>query len=196
MRRHTWVLSLAIAVLMLCALPLEASANGAGGGSAGACMVSNPGGGATAIRGVAAVVIPDAYLVQPPATLLNPAATVEVTLRVQKGSVVQAFRLEIPGVNLVNFLDNTAMACLFLDPAVTNSLAVRHFVDAIAQFFGVGPVTRFVVTSKSITGTEAVPGHAQQICADVALDPATGLPVCTAGTFGVSSVADIVFYTQ
>lgn len=193
MRRHTWVLSLAIAVLTLCALPLEASANGAGGGSAGACMVSNPGGGATAIRGVAAVVIPDAYL---PGPVLNPAATVEVTLRLQKGSVVQAFRLQIPGITISNFLDNTAMACLFLDPAVTNSLAVRHFVDAIAQFFGVGPVTRFVITSKSITGTDAVPSHAQQICADVALDGASGLPVCTAGTNGVSSVADIVFYTQ
>lgn len=195
-------LTLVSTAVILCGTALEASANGGGTAGLGSCVVKNPGNGATAIRGVAAVVVPDAYTALPPSPFtLNPSATVDITLRVQKGSVLQAFRLRISGVNIKDVLDNTVLACLFLDPVGNPDPAVRDFVDAIAQFLGVGPVTKFVITDKSITNTEPVPGHDQQVCTDVALDQTTGLPMCwpndvLGGTTAVSSVADIVFYTE
>src|SRR5439155_12375039 len=123
MRRHRLMLLSAMAVIIVCAMTLEASANGVGGAGGGSCSVLRPGRGAIAIRAVAAITIPDAYLLaEVPPTLFSP-ATVDVTLRVRKGSgdddasaVFQAFRLELKNVPITDFLSNEALTCLFLDP--------------------------------------------------------------------------------
>jgi hypothetical protein len=206
-------LLLAIAIVTVCVLTLEASANGAGGGGAAPCVVTTPGRGAIPIFAVAAITIPDAYPPfpdnsVPPALLLSP-ATVDLTLRVWKPSlhlplVFQAFRLELQSVVITDFLSNEALACLFLDPGAPGNPhfdAVNGFVQAIARFLGIPPVTRFVITSKSIRNTEPVPSHDQQVCTAVESDPATRLPRCVPvgpgiGSTSASSIADIVFYTK
>ena len=208
MRRHPLTVSLAIAVVAVCALTLEASANGGGTIGGGSCSVQQPGRGATAIRAVAAVVIPDAYLLADvPPTLFSP-ATVDVSLRVRKDAgrggappVFQTFRLELQGVPITDFLSNEALACLFLDPGLPGNPyfdAVSGFVQAIAKFLGLPPVTRFVITSKSIRNTEPVPSHEQQVCTAIESDPATRLPRCGPNDPGGSatSIADIVLFTK
>jgi len=206
-------LLLAIAVAAVCALTLEASANGAGGGGAAPCVVTAPGRGAIPIIAVAAVTIEAAYAPSStegdPPTLLSPVPAVDVTLRVWKPSrrlplVFQAFRLQLTNVNITDFLSNEALACLFLDPAAAPAdrpdiaSSVTGFVQAIATFLGIPPVTRFVITSKSIRNTEPVPSHEQQVCTAIESDPATRLPRCGPNDPGGSatSIADIVLFTK
>jgi len=198
----------AVAVVVVCALTLDASGNGGGTVGGGSCSVARPAANAIAIKAVAGVTILNAYLLgDVPGTLLGNPVNIDLTLRVRKGdddnAVFQAFRLELQNIDITSFLSNEALACLFLDPGLPstnpNFDAVNGFVQAIAQFLGLKrPVTRFVITNRSIRNTEPVPGHDQQVCLAVTLDPVTRVPTCVgpAGSTNASAIADIVFYTR
>lgn len=147
------------------------------------CVVINPGGGASALKGTMALVY-DPY----------DNHSLEITLRLQRSGEQNFFRLKLTLDFSIEGLSNEAIICLILNPEETNIYKIQEsvtlFVNQILlAFFGenyTADNTRLVITSDSISNYQGV-----YECSDE-----YGSPVyCSVpGTERISTLGDIVIY--
>ena len=176
MKTRRFVAGIAIAALLL----LSATAAWAGAGEGiGCCTVTNPGGGASAIKGTVAL-----HYTMPTG---SEAARSDVELRLERSSLRGFFTVTLSEKPLAG-KSNEEIVCSILNPAeagIENESAVEDLVDEILEYFFEGKGlnstnTRLVITRSSITNT----------------DGPSGTPILDGGvrTGRVLALADIVIY--
>ena len=159
---------------------------GGAGGELGCCVVTNPGGGALAIKGTMAVV----YTWPAESELAN----LDVKLRLERGGKFGFFQLNLK--QNIYGLDNFEITCLVLNPYEPkpteqgNSIeAVKALVNQILGTFFPGSGrdctnTRLVITRSSVTNTDgSAGGPIQTIPGDE-----------TTNTDRIAAMGDIMIY--
>ena len=144
MKRYKTMVLMAGAFVAFFGLTLQAWGGGTPApGLPPSCQVANPGQGAIALRGTAALEVHEI-------DGLSNAHDVDLTLRLERGGAIASFRSNDPDTNIWG-VSNADIACLFLEkPAFAQSI--------LAAF---APTkTRLVITSKSISNAEQglIPG--------------------------------------
>ena len=145
MKRYKTMVLMAGAFVAFFGLTLQAWGGGTpAGGLPPSCQVANPGQGAIALKGTAAV---ETQNVDVNAQL---AKDVDLTLRLERGGAITSFRSNDPDTNIWGY-SNGDIACLFLEKSA--------FAQSILAAFA-PTKTRLVITSKSISNAEQgeIPG--------------------------------------
>src|SRR5690242_4985336 len=148
------------------------------------CLVKNPGGGSTALRGTVAVGVQNA--------ITQGNTDVDFTLRLEKGGAIAFFRAS---VNMQVFArSNEGVLCSLLndDP----STAAASLRAAILQAFGLPSTAQFALTDSSISKAEIQGSVNQWLCNGTFTTPLPlAAPPCGAAARG-ASMADVVIYAQ
>jgi hypothetical protein len=154
------------------------------------CVLPNPPGGATALRGTVAVGVQ------------NAAATgdtdVDFTLRLERGGALAFFRASV--LMQVFARSNEGILCSLLnEDLATTSQAARDLRAAILRSFGFPPTAVFWLVEKSVSKAEIQGTVGQWLCNNTWTNPLIITPpVCTSGppTPRGSSMADVLIYVK
>ena len=152
------------------------------------CVLANPPGGATALRGTVAVGVQNAAT--------NGPTDVDFTLRLERGGALAFFRASV--FMAVFGRSNEAILCSLLNEP-TNGSALLNLRRAILTQFGFPPTAVFWLVEKSVSKAEIQGTSGQWLCNNTWTDPLTiAPPVCTSGppTPRASSMADVLIYVS
>jgi hypothetical protein len=149
------------------------------------CVVPNPPGGATAVRGTVAVGVQNAAT--------NGSTDVDFTLRLSRGGALAFFRVSL---NMQVFaVSNEGILChLLRDDQSTAAASTRA---AILSAFGFNPNATFSLVDKSLSNAE-IQGSVNQWLCDGMFTPPTPLssPPCGTQPPRGASMADVLIYVQ
>jgi hypothetical protein len=150
------------------------------------CLVANPPGGATALRGTVAVGVENAV------TQGN--TNVDFTLRLERGGALAFLRAS---VNMTVFAtSNENILCTLLaDSSDPGAIALRA---AILQAFGFRNTANFFIVDKSVSKAEIQGSTNQWLCNSTFTTPAplsSPPPSCQSPPRG-SSMADVLLYVK
>ena len=173
------VFAIAIAVLQI-AMPAYAG----GPNDDPPCVLANPPGGATALRGTIAVGVQNAA----PFVIDD----VDFTLRLERGGALAFFRVSVPMTAYA--ISNEGILCTLLNETTNPSQAALDLRAAIRAKFGFSPTAEFWLVDKSLTKAEIQgPATAQWLCDNTFT---TDNPTPSCATPRGASMADVLIYVK
>ena len=180
MRIPTIVLAIAIAMLQI-VMPAHAG----GPNDDPQCVLTNPPGGATALRGTIAVGVQNAA----PFVIDD----VDFTLRLERGGALAFFRVSVPMTAYA--ISNEGILCALLNETnPTPSPAAVDLRNAIRAKFGFSPTAEFWLVERSVTKAEIQgPATAQWLCDNTFT---TNSPTPSCATPRGASMADVLIYVK
>lgn len=149
------------------------------------CVVPNPPGGATALRGTVAAGVQDASTVG--------TTNVDFTLRLERGGALAFFRTSVP--MQVFARSNEGILCALLNDPTTSQGAL-DLRAAILKSFGFPPTARFWLIDRSVSKAEIQGTVGQWFCNDTFTDPTLLAGPCVAQPPRGGSMADVLIYVQ
>jgi hypothetical protein len=168
-------------------VPTVTSVSAGGPGDNPSCLVPNPPGGATALRGTVAVGVQNASP--------NVTDNVDFTLRLERGGALAFFRASVP--MQVYATSNEGILCTLLDRTNPDP-AASDLQRAILSTFGFPSTGTFWLTDKSVSKAEIQgPGVNQWLCNDT-FTPTTPMapPASCQVPPRAASMADVVIYVK
>jgi hypothetical protein len=171
--------------IALAIVPIATPARAGGPADNPSCLLINPGGGSTALRGTVAADVQNAT------TQGN--TDIDFTLRLERGGALSFFRAS---VNMQAFArSNEGIVCELLNSS--NAQAAVDLRAAILRAFGLPPAARFWITDKSVSKAEIQGVSGQWFCNNTYTDPTLPFGPCAAtGTERGGSMADVILYVQ
>jgi hypothetical protein len=150
------------------------------------CVLANPPGGATALRGTVAVGVQNAAP--------NVTTDVDFTLRLERGGASAFLRASVP-MQVYGF-SNEGILCSLLNESTTNGAALNLRAAILTQF-GFPSTATFWLVEKSLSKAEIQGTSGQWLCNNTWTNPViVAPPVCASGppTPRASSMADVLIY--
>jgi len=168
----------------LAIVPIATPAWAGGPGDNPPCVVANPGGGSTALRGTVAANVQNA------ATQGN--TDVDFTLRLERGGALAFFRASI---NMqVYARSNEGILCEILN--TSNAQAAVDLRAAILRTFGLPSTARFSLTDKSVSKAEIQGVSGQWFCNNTYTNPTLMNGPCVFTGERGGSMADVTLFVQ
>jgi hypothetical protein len=185
MRVTLTVFAIAVAVL-----PIVMPAYAGGPNDDPPCVMPNPPGGATALRGTIAAGVQEA-------TATAVFTDVDFTLRLERGGALGFFRASL---NMqVSAISNEGILCQVL--STSTHPAAQALRNQIRSAFGFASNAQFFLVEKSLSKTEIQGDNAQWFCNNTWTNPTVTSPPSTCGPDGPtiprgSAMADVLIYVK
>ena len=148
------------------------------------CLVMNPGGGSTALRGTVSANVQDAAT--------HGGTNVDFTLRLERGGAIAFFRASV--FMTVFARSNEGILCALLSDSTAQ--AAVDLRAAILQAFGLPSGAHFSLTDKSVSKAEIQGTTGQWFCNNTFTDPTLISGPCVATGERGGSMADVTLYAQ